>query len=223
MSNLWNTVRRSIWRGKEPETTPAAPQARLSESDLKTALERPCQPFTVGGFRPTNSPTASVFGGIRVAPAGTPWPTHDGNLMLDGEGHIFASDYACVLGSDAGGLSSAIEVAPFKLTNEYLKIMGGPKSTCYQFFCSMLVSGLKRARDDAATAIRLLRLVPGNQHSKQCNIAERYLRQKLMLDATEESTDKRMRLAIDQSQRHLLTSAFDALSKSKIVIGAVEV
>jgi phosphatidylinositol kinase/protein kinase (PI-3 family) len=79
---------------------------------------------------------------------------HDGNLMFDNEGHIFASDFACLFGSDAGRLGSAMEVAPFKLTKEYMQILGGPTSTCYQVFRCLFVSGLKRARADAATAIQ---------------------------------------------------------------------
>jgi phosphatidylinositol 4-kinase A len=140
---------------------------------------------------------------------------HDGNLMLDREGHIFASDYSCALGSDAPAFGSSIEIAPFKLTTDYLNIMGGPKGTCYQFFRCLVVAGLKRAREDAATAIGLLRLVPGNQNcQKKIDRAARYLNQKLMLDATDEVAENKMRLVIEHSQQHLSTSAFDALTQS---------
>ncbi len=82
MSDLWNKLRRNLWRERSPDiaTEPTGPM--LSEAALKAALERTCQPFTVGGFRPTDSPTASVFGGVRVATPGSEWPTCDGKPMI---------------------------------------------------------------------------------------------------------------------------------------------
>ena len=57
-------------------------QSPLSEKALKTALARPCQPFTVGGFRPSLDPRASVFGGVRVFASNDRWPTRDGKPLL---------------------------------------------------------------------------------------------------------------------------------------------
>ncbi len=82
MSNPWDKLRHSIWRRNAPEAAAATRSEPLSESALKAALERPCQPFTVGGFRPTNSPTASVFGGIRVAAPDSDWPLCNGQPMI---------------------------------------------------------------------------------------------------------------------------------------------
>ncbi len=82
MSDLWSKLRRSIWNNRAASPAPEPAAKPLSEAALKAALHRECQPFTVGGFRPTNHPTASVFGGIRVAKPGTDWPTCDGQPML---------------------------------------------------------------------------------------------------------------------------------------------
>jgi len=80
MRKAWEQFRASLWKAKAGTPTPV--EEPLSEEALKAALAAPCQPFTVGGFRPTNAPTASVFGGVRVAGADADWPTHNGKPLL---------------------------------------------------------------------------------------------------------------------------------------------
>lgn len=120
------------------------------------------------------------------------------HLMLDKEGHVFAADYSSVFESES---SSSSKAAPFKLTKEYMEVLGGPSSSCFQIFRCLLVSGLKRARQDAATVLGLLHLVPGNSNGKHRERVVQFLRQKLMLHASEEAAEKKMHSVLRHSQR----------------------
>lgn len=75
MAPILNKVRQLFWQARAgtaaEEETPPAP---LDEEALRRAIKRECQPFNVGGFRPTNDPLASVFGGIRVCLPDQHWP-----------------------------------------------------------------------------------------------------------------------------------------------------
>lgn len=141
---------------------------------------------------------------------------HDGNFMMDEDGHIFASDLSASLGS-----SPTLEVAPFKLTNEYLDVMGGEESTCYKLFCDLFVIGYKIACDDAATANALVRVLSGKCFTakmKHASKATKYLRERLQSGTSSEVEEKAASL-IERSRQNMLTSAFDAISKSKGSVG----
>jgi phosphatidylinositol 4-kinase len=48
---------------------------------------------------------------------------HNGNIMIDRQGHLVHIDYGFMLQSSPGGI--AFEGAPFKLTQEYIDLMDG--------------------------------------------------------------------------------------------------
>lgn len=45
---------------------------------------------------------------------------HNGNILIDKEGHIIHIDYGFMLTSSPGGMG--FETAPFKLTDEFIKV-----------------------------------------------------------------------------------------------------
>ena len=81
MAGFWDKFRKRHWQSQANAKTQAHDQP-MAEGALRAALTRQCQPFTVGGFRPTNDPKASVFGGVRLAPKDAPWPESAGSPML---------------------------------------------------------------------------------------------------------------------------------------------
>ena len=142
---------------------------------------------------------------------------HDGNILLDEKGHIFASDFSCSLGK-----SSVMEVAPFKLTKEYMTILGGQESPAYSRFCDLFVAGFKIANEDAATAIALATLLSGDCFDpkvKQASKCTKHLRDRLMLNTSSERVVEKARSLIEKSQRSMLTSAYDVISRSKGIAG----
>ncbi|KAF0684924.1 Aste57867_23168 [Aphanomyces stellatus] len=65
---------------------------------------------------------------------------HNGNIMLDNEGHIIHIDYGFLLGIAPGG-SFSIETAPFKLTTEMVDCMGGPESEGFKEYVTLCTRG----------------------------------------------------------------------------------
>lgn len=65
---------------------------------------------------------------------------HNGNIMLDNEGHIMHIDYGFLLGIAPGG-SFSIETAPFKLTAEMVETMGGAESDGFNEYVQLCTRG----------------------------------------------------------------------------------
>ena len=53
--------------------------------------------------------------------------------MIDSEGHIVHIDYGFLL-SNAPGKGLNFEQAPFKLTTEFVNVLGGEKGKYYELF-----------------------------------------------------------------------------------------
>ena len=65
---------------------------------------------------------------------------HNGNILIDMNGHIIHIDFGFILGIAPGGIN--FERAPFKLTKEYVEIMGGKDSLYYQMYKDLMVKGM---------------------------------------------------------------------------------
>ena len=65
---------------------------------------------------------------------------HNGNILIDMNGHIIHIDFGFILGIAPGGIN--FERAPFKLTREYVEIMDGKDSLYYQMYKDLMVKGM---------------------------------------------------------------------------------
>jgi phosphatidylinositol 4-kinase len=54
---------------------------------------------------------------------------HNGNILIDSEGHLVHIDFGFMLQSSPGGMN--FETSPFKLTKEYIDLLGGSHSEKY--------------------------------------------------------------------------------------------
>ncbi|CCI40885.1 unnamed protein product [Albugo candida] len=88
---------------------------------------------------------------------------HNGNLLLDAEGHIIHIDFGYILSNNPGNV--AFESAPFKLTNEFVELMGGPRSASFRRFRSLCVRSFLIARKYRHRFLLLVEMMlSGNEH-----------------------------------------------------------
>ncbi|PTB72922.1 kinase-like protein [Trichoderma longibrachiatum ATCC 18648] len=73
---------------------------------------------------------------------------HNGNVLIDSEGHIIHIDFGFMLSNSPG--SVGFEAAPFKLTHEYVDVLGGlnsPDFEDYKKLCKQAFQALRRSAD----------------------------------------------------------------------------
>lgn len=92
---------------------------------------------------------------------------HNGNILLDVEGHIIHIDYGFILGIAPGWWK--FETAPFKLTGEYIELMGGFDSECYCYYEALLIKGFLQLRKHHSRFIQLIEMmIEGAALSYRC-------------------------------------------------------
>jgi hypothetical protein len=74
---------------------------------------------------------------------------HNGNVLLDNSGHIIHIDFGFMLSNSPG--SVGFEAAPFKLTQDYVDVLGGvgaPGFEDYKQLCKQAFQALRRQADN---------------------------------------------------------------------------
>ncbi|KAL3654715.1 Phosphatidylinositol 4-kinase beta 1 [Castilleja foliolosa] len=88
---------------------------------------------------------------------------HNGNLLLDEEGHIIHIDFGFMLSNSPGGVN--FESAPFKLTRELLEVMDsdaeGVPSEFFDYFKVLCIQGFLTCRKHAERIILLVEMLQG--------------------------------------------------------------
>jgi len=69
---------------------------------------------------------------------------HNGNILIDNEGHIIHIDFGFMLSNSPGAVG--FEAAPFKLTYEYVEVLGGLGSPEYDDFKKLCKQAFQGAR-----------------------------------------------------------------------------
>jgi phosphatidylinositol kinase/protein kinase (PI-3 family) len=82
---------------------------------------------------------------------------HNGNILLDALGHIIHIDFGFMLCISPGGIN--FENAPFKLTTEYVELMGGLNSEKFTYFKLLMWKGFMELRKYADSICYLLQIM----------------------------------------------------------------
>ena len=80
---------------------------------------------------------------------------HNGNILLDKDGCIIHIDFGFILGISPGG-NMNFENAPFKITKDYMTLMGGIDSSIFCYFKSLFLRGLFAARKNVDVIVNLI-------------------------------------------------------------------
>lgn len=147
---------------------------------------------------------------------------HNGNLMVDAEGHIIHIDFGFLLSNSPGG-NMEFEKAPFKLTNEMVQVMGGTTSGAWKMFRKLCVQGYVEACRSANKIMLMVDIAyPGNE-SMPCFLQGRdfvleNLRERFGVDLSRRERAHRMARLIDHAHGNWSTKAYDQFQRVSLGI-----
>jgi len=135
---------------------------------------------------------------------------HNGNILLDKEGHVVHIDYGFMLTSSPGSLG--FETAPFKLTDEFIKLMGGDMSDMFNYFKLLLIRGFLEVRKHYQKIVLLVEmLLPG--YKMKCFARKeqviRELKDRFQLQLNEKECVTFVGDMIRESARNWRTGSYD--------------
>ncbi|KAF8447943.1 kinase-like protein [Boletus edulis BED1] len=82
---------------------------------------------------------------------------HNGNILLDREGHLIHIDFGFMLSNSPGNIG--FEAAPFKLSPEYVEVLGGVTGEAFLEFRKLFREGFEVARKHCDRIITLVELM----------------------------------------------------------------
>ena len=84
---------------------------------------------------------------------------HNGNILLDRDGHLIHIDFGFVLGRAPGGRAALEAAVPFKLTREMVGVLGGPTAPLFtETLVDLCTSALRAARAHADSLLALIEM-----------------------------------------------------------------
>ncbi|KAJ2851097.1 phosphatidylinositol-4- kinase [Coemansia brasiliensis] len=139
---------------------------------------------------------------------------HNGNIMLDDQGHIVHIDFGFILDIAPGGIT--FESAPFKLTSEYIQVMGGSTDAQpYRMFCELCIKAYLASRPYAHLIIQIVQLMLDS--GLPCFKGEatlNKLRARFQLEKTEREAAQFMADRISDSYENKWTVMYDQFQKA---------
>jgi len=119
---------------------------------------------------------------------------HNGNILVDSKGHMIHIDFGYILGLSPGNMG--FESAPFKLTEEYVEVLGGVGSCSWETFvscCKAAFLSLRRIHHRLAALIELMMFnsnLPCSRVGKN-RIVQNFV-SRLYLDLSNEECEKKV-------------------------------
>ncbi|EGC36017.1 hypothetical protein DICPUDRAFT_151559 [Dictyostelium purpureum] len=135
---------------------------------------------------------------------------HNGNILIDKEGHIVHIDFGYILSNSPGNIS--FESAPFKLTQELVDVMGGATSGQFQYFKVLCVRGLIEARKQVGKILSLIEIMMSGP-KMSCFVGGKevidQLKARFFLDVNERECSTLVENLISYSLDHFKTRYYD--------------
>uniref|UniRef100_A0A8D3AYR3 Phosphatidylinositol 4-kinase beta n=1 Tax=Scophthalmus maximus TaxID=52904 RepID=A0A8D3AYR3_SCOMX len=82
---------------------------------------------------------------------------HNGNILLDSEGHIIHIDFGFILSSSPRNLG--FETSAFKLTSEFVDVMGGLDGDMFIYYKMLMLQGLIAARKHMEKVLQIVEIM----------------------------------------------------------------
>lgn len=126
---------------------------------------------------------------------------HNGNILIDNVGHIVHIDFGFMLSNSPG--SMGFEAAPFKLTQEYIDVLGGFGSPAFGEFKALCKQAFQALRKEAEKIVTLVEMM-GRESKMPCFAA----------GVTQTTSTLRARFMLQLSKEEAGTFVEELVSKS---------
>uniref|UniRef100_H2Z9W9 Phosphatidylinositol 4-kinase beta n=1 Tax=Ciona savignyi TaxID=51511 RepID=H2Z9W9_CIOSA len=134
---------------------------------------------------------------------------HNGNILLDSDGHIIHIDFGYILSSSPKSLG--FESSPFKLTEEFVQVMGGLNGDMFEYYKILMLQGLVAARKHMDRIVQLVEIMSAGP-SLACLhgvSTVRSLRERFHLSLTEDQLHELIENMVEGSMRSWTTKLYD--------------
>lgn len=138
---------------------------------------------------------------------------HNGNILLDREGHMIHIDFGFFFLSSPGK-NAGFESAPFKLTREFVEVLDGPKSHLFHVFRELCVRSFLALRKHCMEIILLVEMLKNGNEKLSCfrgrpDDAIAQLRERFRLDLNDRACREYVYSLIDNSIENWRTDWYD--------------
>ncbi|KAH1027786.1 hypothetical protein HUJ05_001232, partial [Dendroctonus ponderosae] len=135
---------------------------------------------------------------------------HNGNILLKSDGHLIHIDFGFILSTSPKNLG--FEKSPFKLTPEFVEVMGGEHSDMFEYFKILILQGLVAARKHHGMVINLVEIMRSSNQLpcfKSGAPTVQNLRNRFHMNMTEEQLQLEVNRMVEGSIHSLSTKLYD--------------
>ena len=138
---------------------------------------------------------------------------HNGNILLDNRGHLIHIDFGFFFLSSPGK-NSGFESAPFKLTADFVDLMGGPHSNTFRMFRELCCRTFLTLRKHCFEITLLVEMIMVGNEDLNCfrgrpEDAVRGLRERFRLELNDRACTEYVNGLVDESLENWRTRWYD--------------
>lgn len=136
---------------------------------------------------------------------------HNGNILLDEQGHLIHIDYGFILSASPRNLG--FESSPFKLNDEMIELMGGLESDMFSYYKILILQGLLAARKHQEKLISLVEILQSNTQLpcfKYGASTIKSFKDRFLMSLTEEQLQAHIEQMVQNSVYSITTKLYDS-------------
>lgn len=138
---------------------------------------------------------------------------HNGNILLDNRGHVIHIDFGFFFLASPGK-NVGFESAPFKLTRDFVELLGGPQSRLFRSFRELCIKTFITLRRHCMEIILLVEMLKTGNEDLPCfrgrpDEAIRQLRDRFRLDLNDRACREYVNSLVDNSIENWTTDWYD--------------
>ncbi|GAA94912.1 uncharacterized protein L969DRAFT_96361 [Mixia osmundae IAM 14324] len=135
---------------------------------------------------------------------------HNGNILIDREGHLIHIDFGFMLSNSPGQIG--FEMAPFKLTQDYIEILDGYGSDAFEAYKRMMKACFRTVRKHAERIITLVELMQKESKLPCYSLGDQTaarLRERFQLGLSQVQADEYVERLVVSSAASVFTRLYD--------------